>query len=451
MKLHRSCYLIIAVLGFSSMPALGQPSSENPTPAMDQYITLGQFEEAYNLGLENLEEWEGEDSAFDFVFGLAALEFGKANEAVYALQRVTTSAPDRILRDRARLELARAYFLSNNLGASENLFNEVLASNPPANVQQNIQAFLQLIETRRDQLSPSFNFSVSSALGSDDNINSAVSDGLIDTPLIGQIELSQDGQETDDYFSSSILTANYTYPFDRNRSLEFRMSLNHLDNLDTDQFDIDTLRGQASYTWGSQVNRFRHGISFHKVNLDQNGFQDSVALNSSWQHVGSNGWYQSIAASYSWLRFDTTNGGASNALRDVDQILLNGSLTKITNTMTHTFNLYTARESSQASAAGEHNGRSFHGIAYSLMYRPNQVHTPYLRVSLQDVKHADNHPVFFNDTRADTTKSMTLGWYWYFTPDLRFTAETNYSDNDTNVPLFEYSRLKYQAGFRYQF
>ena len=76
------------------------------------------------------------------MYGLSALEAGEPNEAVFALERVAATSTDGVLRQRARLELARAYFVTNNLTASENLFNQVLASNPPPNVQQNIQAFL---------------------------------------------------------------------------------------------------------------------------------------------------------------------------------------------------------------------------------------------------------------------------------------------------------------------
>jgi len=79
------------------------------------------------------------------------------------------------------------------LRMEENLFNLVLDSNPPPNVQQNIQAFLQLIEARRDAQSSTFSWTIASVLGSDGNINSATSNGLIDTPLIGEIELNPDG------------------------------------------------------------------------------------------------------------------------------------------------------------------------------------------------------------------------------------------------------------------
>ena len=426
-------------------------AAENASPfeEMDRLNNAGQYQQAYDLGFDNLEEWEG-DPQFDFAFGLAALESGEPNEAVFALERVSATAPRGVLRERARLELARAYFVTNNLTAAENLFNTVLQSNPPANVRQNIEAFLQLIEARRNQQSPTFNWTIASAAGQDGNINSATSNGFIDTPLIGQIELDPNGQETEDQFNNTTLGMVYNYPITRNRAVEARVNLGHLNNFGTDQFDIANARGEVAYTWGDEVNRFRHGFSLGQVNLDGSTFQDSLALNSSWQHVGSDGWYQSVSASYTQIRYDTSSG-ASNALRDVDQMLLTGGLTKIAGQFTHSMNLYHANEDPENPNGGSHNGRTFTGLAYSLLYRLNAQHTPYLRATAQDVEHDSEHPVFFNTVRSDDNRSFTAGWFFQFTRDLMITTEASYTDNASNIELFDYSRFKYQAGFRYQF
>ena len=261
---------------------------QSPVPAMEALVTQEQYQQAFALGQENLNEWEG-DPDFDYIFSLAALESGDANDSFFALERVAATATDSGLRALARLELARAYFVTNNLTAPEKLFNAVLATNPPPNVQQNIQFFLQLSAARQNAQTPTLNWTVSPVIGSDSNANSATSNGLIDTPLIGQIELDPAGQETEDNFSNTTLTMAYQYPFTRDRSLNFNLNLSPLNNFDTDQFDIDNVRGELAYNWGNEVHRFKHGISTGKVNLDQNGFQKSLALDSSWQRAGANG------------------------------------------------------------------------------------------------------------------------------------------------------------------
>lgn len=436
-------------LGFQ-LSAAAAENNPPPNDEMDRLVSARQFTEAYALAQTGLDEWEG-DAEFDFLFGLAALESGQPNESVYALERAAATAPDNLLRDRARLELARAYFVTNNLTAAENLFNSVLATNPPANVQQNINAFLELIESRQNARESTFQWTISSFLGADDNINSATSNGLIDTPLVGVIELNQEGQQIDDTYSNSSLAMVFNYPLDRNRSFDVTANLVHLDNFDTDQFDIDSLRGEVAYNWGSDVNRFRHGVTATTVNLDGEGFQDVVALNSTWQHAGANGWYQTLAGSYSQITFDTGNGRDRNDLRDVDQLLLRGGLTKIAGQFTHSFNLYHADEKPQNPNGGSHNGRDFTGVAYSLLYRMNAQHTPYLRVSFQEVEHDSEHPVFFNTVRSDDNESVTAGWLWQLGRKLVITGDVSYTDNTSNIELFDFSRFKYQAGFRYRF
>lgn len=448
-RLHVAPLSVVLLLTLGIQFHAFAANNNSPMAEMDRLINVGQFQQAFDLGSENLAEWEG-DPQFDFLYGLAGLESGEPNEAVFALERVAAVTQDGVLRQRARLELARAYFVTNNLTASENLFNVVLESNPPANVQQNIEAFLQLIETRRNSQQPSWSWTVASVIGSDGNINSATSNGLIDTPLVGQIELNEDGRQIEDNFSNTTLSANYIYPFTRDQSLNFGLNFVHLDNFDTDQFDIDNLRGNITYAWGSDTDRFRHGIVASKVNLDGSGFQDSLGLNSSWRHNWGNGLYNSLSASYTQLRFDT-GSNPQNDLRDVDQILLTAGVTKTAGQFTHTGNLYRGDENPENPNGGSHNGRVFVGAAYSLLYSLNAQHTPYLRASIQDVEHDSNHPVFFNTVRADDTQSVTFGWFWQLRRGLLITGEASYTDNRSNIPLFDFTRFRYQAGFRYQF
>ena len=97
--------------------ALAQENTP-PNTQLNELIEAERYEEAYALAISDLEAWEG-DTDFDFLYGIAAIESGNANESVYAFERVANTAPRNVTRQRARLELARAYLLTNNLAASE--------------------------------------------------------------------------------------------------------------------------------------------------------------------------------------------------------------------------------------------------------------------------------------------------------------------------------------------
>ena len=154
---------------------------------------------------------------------------------------------------------------------------------------------------------------------------------------------------------------------------------------------------------------------------------------------------------YTKVRHDTNNGEDLNDLRDVDQLLFTAVITKIAGAMTHSLNVYTADEEPTASPRDDHNGRSYSGLAYSALYRISARHIPFLRVSIQDVEHDSEHPVFFNTKRSGKIQSATVGWFWQVTNNLMITFEATFTDNSSDIGLFDYERFKYQTGLRYQF
>lgn len=164
---------------------------------MNALIELGRYQDAYMLGQSGLFDYEGEPN-FDFAYGLAALESGRPDEAVFAFERI---AVNNVGQQRVRLELARAYFLSENYAAAQTIFSEVLATNPTQNVRANIEAFLQLIDQAQSSFDSILNFSLGINAGRDSNINSATELGVIDTP-IGDVTLSPGGQKIDDSFTA---------------------------------------------------------------------------------------------------------------------------------------------------------------------------------------------------------------------------------------------------------
>jgi len=441
-------YLSLFLLAVSSLAPAALAQLPPPNAQLNELVSTGQYQRAWEIASANVEVWEG-DTQFDLLYGIAALESGRPNEAVFALQRAVATAQTSLVRQRARLELARAHLLTDNLLASEDQFQAVLASNPPQNVRDNIQAFLALIEIRQQQQRPSVTWNLSSALGHDDNINSATSNGLIDTPIIGEIELDPSGLKTRDEFVDLGAVMVYKRPVSRDRSVDVTLNLNRHDNLSSSRFDIDYGLADISYNHGNNRNRFRHGLQTQKIMLDGEGFQSSYRFNNSWQHAGNGGWYQALSLSVAANRFDSTDDSPRANLRDTNQALLSGSIIKLSRSFTHNVTLFYAHDDALREI-GEHNGRDYYGIAHSVSWRLSNRHMPFSRLSIQETKYHNEHPVFFLDTRSDTAMSATLGWVWQFNNRFALNAEMSYTRTDSNIPLFEYTRFRYQAGLRYQ-
>ena len=93
-------HLAFVVMLLSNPLTVLAAEDESPTPEMQNLINSEEYQQAYDLGTANLEEWEG-DPLLDYFFGLAALEIGNANEAVFALERTASTSSNVRLRSRA--------------------------------------------------------------------------------------------------------------------------------------------------------------------------------------------------------------------------------------------------------------------------------------------------------------------------------------------------------------
>jgi len=434
------CLLAVSllVLPYGVMAAM-----DEAVTGLNDLVTQNRFEEAYTLSRQMLEEYEG-DPEFDFLCGLAALETNRPSEAVFAFERIVFVYPD---QQRVKLELARSFFMINNLAASRQLFDEVLASNPSDNVRTNIEAFIERIDEREQSISGTFTWYVNSNVGSDSNINSATELGVISTP-IGDVELSDNGQSIDDSFMDLGTGLNYVKPLTKTSALTFGGNYNLHNNFDTDAFDIGVLAADFNYAHIVDSMRLSYGGRAQRVELDGEEFQHSVSGIATLQRTGGAGWTQGLTGAYTQVRYnDEINANAS--LRDVDQWLLSGVLGKTNGRFNHTVSVYYGDESAVENA-GKDNAQTFYGLAFAEQFQILPNHIPYFRVSMHYSENKAPH-VFFAKVREDDTLSTSLGWIWRALENMNVTTDVTWTENDSNLDLFAYDRVKVQTGLRYQF
>lgn len=435
-------FLFILPFYLCSSAASGA-STASVVETLDRLVAENRYAEAYALAQENLDELEGEPE-FDFLLGLAALETGDPGTAVFAFERLAFLYPD---QQRIKLELARALYQSGNYTASRQLFNEVLASSPTPNVRDNIESYLTLIDNQERSLRGDFRWHLNSGIGSDSNINSATELGVISTP-IGDVELSPDGQSVKDNYAELGAGMTYVRPFSKTASLNLSATFSRHDNFDTDQFDIDLLSTEINYARIIDNMRLSYGLRAQRGELDSDPFQNSASIITSLQRNPGNGWSQSLTGAWSAVRFD--DGQNPNAsLRDVNQLLLSGVLGKTIRNFYHAFSVYYGDERALRTT-GSNNAQTFYGIAFSEQIQLLPEHVPYFRVSMHRSDNKEADPVF-NVDRSDQTFSTSLGWIWRANPNINITTDVTYTNNDSNLELYEYERVKYQTGLRYQF
>ena len=130
-------------------------------------VESSQFDQAYQTAQAN-PQLIGEVH-FDFLYGVAAINVGRVAEGLLALERHLSAVP---ANDRARLELARGYFLLGEYTRARSEFEFVLRYNQPAGVRANIAGFLQAMQARESSdRRASARFYAELGGGYDNNIN----------------------------------------------------------------------------------------------------------------------------------------------------------------------------------------------------------------------------------------------------------------------------------------
>ncbi|MEA1915225.1 MAG: tetratricopeptide repeat protein [Campylobacterota bacterium] len=83
-----------------------------------------------------------------YLLGLSAHQLGKIDEAIFFYEKLLKDDPQ---AHRVRLDLAKCYYEKNDLAKTKELLILVQSSNPPQNVQDNIDQFLHQINQKQEQ------------------------------------------------------------------------------------------------------------------------------------------------------------------------------------------------------------------------------------------------------------------------------------------------------------
>ncbi len=292
----KNAFIVLAILVVSLVSSgnvFAQP--QGPISQIAQLNAEGRSAEAYNLAIQQLAQLEGEP-AFDLHYGVAAVDTGRASEGAFALERVLMNQPT---NDYARLELGRAYFALEEDDRAEREFNQVLASNPPQEVVQNVQPYLRAIDNRRSKRETTIVANVELGSGYDSNILASPDTDTFFIPLLAD-DATLASSELDDVFYQFKGDVGVNHPFLPGTSFFARANMSLRENdegfrlLDpSDPSSVVGLGRIFGYGASSGIRRERgaHNVSlsaeFNIMEIDKRGYRDSYGLRSSWRYAWS--------------------------------------------------------------------------------------------------------------------------------------------------------------------
>lgn len=295
---------IVVLAGFIACGSAWAAS--DATAEMKALLEQGRSADAYELGRQQQDQLG--EPLFDFYYGVAAANSGRAGEGVLALERYVANMPEDA---QGRLELARAYFVLGEDARAREEFLLVLDANPPADVRANVDRFLDALRSRESLYRTATGFHLEAGIGYDNNINAGVSAGTT-FRLFGVDLLVPDAAlERRGWFASFTAAFNRSIPV-RPGLILFGSAAAEMRKHDAaSEFDQASVRFDGGATYIEARNVWRASLSYSNLWLESDRYRQSWTLTGEWQRQ-----LDELSAINAFLQLSQLRYEGANALRD---------------------------------------------------------------------------------------------------------------------------------------
>ena len=438
MKLNRK--YIVTLISLLLYAGIANAEDINKAyPVLEKQIKAQQYFQAYQRAIKLRAFNEGEPR-FDYLYGLAALQTGHFNEAIFALERVTATEPNVI---RPRLELARAYLKLKNNSAALREFKQVLAFNPPPVVRQKVNTYISEINGGSQKARKAvINGLVSLSFGFDDNINFGFDDDEIALPVFGNVTLSPDSVQQESAFAETKFQLNYQKADSNSFNRFATAGLTHRDYIDNGDFNVSDLAFRTGFTYNKNKNQYQLVLRDRPVLLGGQYYSNTIGLDAALRRglgLGSVFTTSLTLEDYSHK---------VDSLRDRTRAIVSAKLDKKAGSNIHQFSAFYGEEFPDDDA-GEQFSRDMAGVGYRIVRNWNKKNKSYLKLDYQQNQHQAPYPIY-PDARKDDRISVKIGHERKLNKNLNLFLGVQYTDNDSNQTLYDVTRTEAKVGIRYE-
>jgi hypothetical protein len=439
MHLLRGLQLVVCGLAF----VFAQASIAAPADDIKALIEKGDSKGAYELAKKYPNELG--NPAFDFFFGVAAIDSGHAGEGVLALERYVVNFPD---NSSARLELARGYFVMGDDQRARDEFDRVLKSNPPASVVANIERFMDALRARESAYRTTGGVYMEAGFGYDSNVNGGVSGSNINLPVFGNVVVSPLGVKTHSNFTWLAAGGDISHPLAPGLSVFANGSIDGKMNTNTDAqtFDQGDLAINAGLAYFKDKNFYRLTGSHSEVSVDYKRFRNVDSLAGEWLHQLDE--LQTISP---FVQYSTLTYTGNNQPRD-SELYATGLGYR------HAFiGKWQPLLTVSANVSKEHNtedrpdlGRDMYGGRVAIAVTPAPKWALSVGATYQN-SHYDGPDALLATTRKDDYYALDAVGSYAYTRNLTLRGELLISNNESNLELYRYRRDILALKVRYDF
>lgn len=420
----------------TSLPALAAPADD-----IRALFERGQVRQAYETGKKSPGELG--KPAFDYFFGLAAIDSGEAADGVLALERYLLNNPGSVV---ARLELGRGYFMLGDTQRAREMFDEVLRLNPPAEVRNRIDRLMAAVREKESAFRTVFSGYIEGTYGHDSNANSGIGQDTITLPLFGTLSLAQDGKERSDRFHGVIAGGQVNMPLRPGLALFAGAQVDSRNFDEVGQFDQRTTGGAAGMSFSREQDNFRVSFSANQLRVQSQKYRTLQAATFEWNRSldakrGFSVFLQSAKLEYK----------GDNQVRDADLQTLGANWRQGFDGRWQPFvslGVNVGREDNKRNR--DDLGRDTYGVRASVGLTLAPRVNAALSASLQQSKYKAFDD-FLGARRDDRFVALEAAVGYAFTPNLGGRIEVSHNNNDSNIGLFEYKRNVVAAKLRCDF
>lgn len=404
-------------------------------------LTDGRAQAAYELLAPREADWAG-DRDFDYLLGSAALETGRAGEAVLSLQRAVATDPN---HSAARMELARAYYQLGEREQAAAEFRQLQRENQTESVRRAIDNYLFAITRQGPAARSRWHLLAELDAGYDSNANgSTASDTFLG------FTLNERNVEQHSAFFGYTLGGGYTIPLAPSLTHHTQLQISHRHHPSARFVNSDRATLSTALAWqrrgttltaalGTYINFLDSEVPFDGRKVQFGGLLD-LGLR---QRLGAR-WQASLDLRGGPVRYED-----ALEVREVDQALyVLGADYLLPGAPQARFGVQLIGGNEDARLSGSPYGRDQIGgrLTSSVLLLPRArgyLHAGALR--------SDYDGPFFGERRRDTqyTAGAYLVWRIFPSPNGALIPRLTYVDNQSRVELFDYDRTEFGLSLRW--
>lgn len=426
-------------IALSCLACVASAQTGDPLKAAQAALAGGQPARALEI-LQPLEASRAGDIHYDYLLGLARLDSGDPERAIFALERVLALQPTHA---QARAEIGRAYLQLGERDAGVKELKSVRSAGVPDDARRTIDNYLNAFGAGPTRLSGYLDATV----GYDSNINSAVSSSRVVIPLLGmEAIISPDGRRREDSFFALGGGIGFMHPLAQHWSVLGGAAFTQRWNSEHARFDTRNLEGNIGIRYASGANALTLGLQGQTFDVNESRNRDAPGLVGQWQHQLDATTQFTAYGQYVQLRYPGQN------LRNADRSIAGIAVAKVLPgawTPSLFASLY-AGEERETKSGVPHLGHTPWGIRFGGQIKPSATITWFANASFENRRYGGRDPLFLV-RREDQQWDIRLGMnyeparYWIVSPQISHTR------NDSNTAINDYSRTMVTLTVRREF